>query len=178
MTASDDNFARIAEALDRIAGSLEHLEDLATASQPAPRLKIRRQSGDRSPSPAVNLSSDGRLSVNLANEGTVAARLYPPTVAFDTVRELGSVIGRNGLPEESGEVDPAGSAVLVFELNRASGMLFADSPLTIEVPHSPGRFSPFVTVLQVRMAPTGLKDGRHGWHLVSSQIVPGADAAI
>lgn len=176
MTDYDGNLGRIAGALERIASSLEYLEQLAAASQPAPRLVVRRAPSDRSSLPAANMTEgDGRLSVTLLNDGDIAAELRTPRLRFGQAVENGGIIGFDGLPHEAGRVEPQGTIGVVFDLRSHGALLIADSPIVLYVPHSPGRF-PGWTDLAVQLEPTGLKESRYGWKVTSSREVA-SDAA-
>jgi hypothetical protein len=168
MKTPDEPLTRIADALEQIAASLQYFEHLAAAAQPAPRLKVSRGPGDRSGRTPVTLTTDGRLTVIIYNEGAVAAEISEPQARFGAATESGGVIGLDGRPHDRGEVGPTGVTTLTFDLDRSALELYADSPLELNIPFSPGRF-PIGNCLAVQLEPLGAKDGRYGWTPVSSR---------
>jgi hypothetical protein len=177
MAQSDDALPRLARAADRIADALEHLVRTSAARGPQPRLGVARAPSDNSRLDAVNLTQDGILFALVQNTGDADTTLVEPTVQLGEVHAVGGIIDRNSRSQPSGPVPAAktGPGVAVqFELGRQAHVL-AGLPLVLRLPHRPGRF-PGMTVLEVRMEPTGTSEGRPGWRQVDARELPDTDA--
>ena len=178
MVQPDDAVVRLASAAERIADALEYMVRTAAASGPQPHLAVARSPTDRSRLAPVNLTLDGTLFATVQNIGDAATTLIEPTVHIGDERISGGIVDRNSRPQPSALV-PASSdgpgVVVRFDLGRQAHQM-TDVPLTLRLPHRPGRF-PGDTVLEVQMEPAGSSDGRHGWRQVNAQERPGAYGA-
>jgi hypothetical protein len=174
-----DPLERIADAAERIAAALDALARSSQDSGPRPRLIVARSPADRSGLGAVNLAADGTLNAILQNTGDIETTLIEPTVEIGSVTARGRIVVQGGgTPQPSGSVpaskDGPGVA-LVFLLEPSAEILLNDCPLTLRLPHRPGRY-PGTTVLEVEMRPMGDAGGRPGWRPIDTREVPRRDA--
>lgn len=169
---------RLVAAAERIADALEYLARNTTPAGRQAHLKVARAPGDVSRASAVTLAADGNLTAIVQNTGEADTQLERPAVRLGEVHANGAIIDRDSRPQPSATVPaaPGGPGVVVqFELGREAHVL-GELPLMLRLPHAPGRF-PGLTVLEVRMEPSGEVGGRVGWRVVDSQEVPEGDGA-
>jgi hypothetical protein len=174
---TEETLTRIATAAERIAGALESIARANLDRGPKPKLAVARSPSDASDLGAVNLTTDGAINAIIQNTGATETTLINPFVEIGNVKVTGKILQRGGQPQPSGTVPaaPNGPGVsVIFKLN-AQAYLLAGLPLTLRLPHHPGRF-PGMTVLEVEMEPTGEAGGRPGWRPTSTREVPQADA--
>jgi hypothetical protein len=177
---SDDALPRLAQATERIADALERLVRSSVSREPLPRLRVARSPTDTSPSAPVTLKADGMLFAFVQNVGGADTTLTEPTARIGRLTEKGGVIDKSGQPQPSALVPAAKDGpgvILQFQLERSAQGLFRDEPLTLLLPHSPGRY-PGVTVLEVTMEPAGTGGGTAQWRSVSTRELPEAHATL
>ena len=177
---SVDALPRLARAAERIADALEYLVRKAEPRGPLPELRVARSPTDTSTSEPVTLKADGMLLAIVQNVGEADTTLTEPLVRIGRVRERGGIIDRNSRPQPSALVPAArqGPGVtLQFQLERSAQTLFRNEPMTLLLPHSPGRY-PGVTVVEATLAPAGGDVGTAQWHLVSARALPEGHADL
>src|SRR4051812_29754479 len=168
---ADDALPRIARAVERIADALEHLARTSQPRAPLPQLRVARSPTDTSRSHAVTLKADGTLLALVQNVGDADTTLTEPVVRIGRVTETGGIIDRDSRTQPSALVPAAkdGPGVVVqFHLDRSAQTLFRDEPMTLLLPHSPGRY-PGVTVLEASLDPAGGDVGTAEWRPVSAR---------
>jgi hypothetical protein len=178
MADAEDTLARLVGAAERIADALEYLVRASADGGPRARLAVARAPSDTSRLAPVNLTPDGKLFVQVQNTGDAETTLLKPDVQVGEVQAVGGIIDRNSRAQASAPVPAAvaGPGVTVqFELGPQAHVL-GGLPLVLRLPHRPGRF-PGVTVLEVRMEPSGSSDGRPGWRQVDAQELPESHGA-
>jgi len=177
MSELEQTLVRIASASERIASALESIARARLDSGPKPRLTVARSPNDSSGLGAVNLTTDGTLNAIIQNLGDAETTLLEPTAEIGNVRALGQIIQRGVQPQPVGEVPsaPNGPGITVTFKLEARAHLLKDLPVTLRLPHRPGRF-PGVTVLEVEMEPIGESGGRPGWRVDNSREVQQSNA--
>jgi hypothetical protein len=177
MPETAETLARIAAAAERIAGALESIARANLDSGPRPQLTVARSPSDASGLGAVNLSPDGALNAIIQNTGAAETTLINPVVEIASVQATGGIVQRDGQPQPAGTVPaaPNGPGVSVIFKLEAQSHLLAELPLTLRLPHRPGRF-PGITVLEVDMEPTGEAGGRPGWRVANTREMAPSDA--
>jgi hypothetical protein len=173
-----DPLDRLAAAAERIADALEYLARATVPAGPQPQLKIARSPTDTSPMEPVTLRpEEGLMMAIVQNVGDADTLLERPTARVGEVEIVGEMVDRDSRPQPSltAPAAPGGPGVIVqFHFERQA-QWFADLPLLLCLPHRPGRM-PGTSILEVRMEPTGQVGGRYHWRVVSSQVVPQANA--
>jgi hypothetical protein len=174
-----DPHERLARAAERIADALEFLVRDAQPAGPQPDLKVARAPSDTSRMEPVTLRpEEGLMMAMVQNVGDADTVVNRPTARLGAVELVGDLIDRDSRPQPKLSVPgaPSGPGVVVqFQFERRAHVL-GDVPLSLRLPHHPGRL-PLPSVLEVKLEPSGLADGRYQWRVVKSHVVREVDGA-